>query len=292
MLQRFSPNIFYSRLLLSAFFIFCSIPFFLPQPAEAKILNLMLNPVRLIFNGRDRAATLSVVNNNNQPAEYRVSILPLRKGKDGRWVTPQTITPQDEKIAKLIRFSPRRARIKGNAKQVIKFMLRKPADLPKGEYRAKVVLTPVVKQNTAGKQIVDAPFSPGLDVQVISHFPIIIQHNEELPSVVPLDISLVDYPNSPAGKAVKVHYQRKGAVSSFGNVELLYRAAANDEWRQIGRTKGLAIYSPETQKDSTIILENISPEELQKGVLRLEYRHNNGRQKRSKKPDSVREFRL
>ncbi len=250
----------------------------------------MLHPVRLIFNGRDRAAQLSILNPTDKAVTYSVSVIPLRKGKNGEWVIPKNTTPEDEKISKMIRYSPRRARIAEKSRQVIKLMLRKPAGLPKGEYRARIILSPVA--DSMEKNDSDSKEEISVGIQLNTSFPVIIQHNAELAAVEPLNISLEDDVKAPIKKVAKVEYQRKGEFSSFGNVELFYRATKEDDWRKIGGTTGLAIYSPEKRKVSTIRLDNVTAEELKKGMLRLEYRHNNGRQQRKKKPDSVQYFRL
>lgn len=276
---------------MSCLLFLCSFSLLLPESLEASPL-LMLNPVRLIFNGRDRAAQLSVVNTSQEATEYKVSVVPLRKGKDGKWTLPENITPQDEKISKMIRFSPRRSKIDGKSMQVIKFMLRKPADLPKGEYRARIILTPKRKRPKLQSPSSEDKSVFTSNVRLITNFPIIIQHNTDMPTIKPMGITLIDNAKKPAKKAVEVELQRKGETSSFGNIDLFYRAAKKGEWRRIGRTEGVAIYSPETIKKTTIPLRDITSEELENGMLRLEYRHDNGRQKRRNKPDSVRDFRL
>ncbi len=275
--------------------LFLLLLFPLIKQAKAKTHHLMLNPVRLIFNDRERTAQLSVINPTNQAEDYKVYIVPMKREKDGKWVLSEDATPQDKKISNMIRFSPRRSRIEKKSKQVVKFMLRKPADLAKGEYRARIFLSPILKpKKTIKEPSKDEKLSIGLDVQVTTSFPIIIQHKTELPTVKAVNITLMNKSDNSGTteKLVEVEYQRKGEFSSFGDVNLFYRPTKEDDWRQIGFTRGLAIYSPETKKKLLIALKNITDEELKNGMLRLEYRHNNGRQQPKKKPDSVQHFRL
>ncbi len=250
----------------------------------------MLNPIRLIFNGRDRTAQLSVINPGEEEVRYGISVVPLRKDKNGEWILPKDTTPEDKKISNMVRYSPRRAKIPPKTEQVVRFMLRKPADLPTGEYRAKIILSPMSEKKEESSA--NDGLSVNIGFQIQSSFPLIIQHNIDFPTVTPISIALPNGPDGLPQKVVNVEYQRQGEYSSFGDVTLLYNSTKGDGWRKIGRAKGVAIYSPETRKKISIALRNISKEELQHGVLRLEYRRNNGREKAKRKPDSVRDFRL
>ncbi len=289
--NRFNYRLFFSFSVAPFLALLCLLLIFPVKEAKAGQSHLMLNPIRLIFNGRDRTAQLSVINPGEEEVRYGISVVPLRKKENGEWVLPKDTSPEDKKISNMIRYSPRRAKIPPKTEQVVRFMLRKPANLQTGEYRARIILSPMPEK----KEEISASdgFSVSIGFRVQSSFPLIIQHNIDFPTVTPISIALPNGADGLPQKMVEVEYQRQGKYSSFGDVTLLYNSKKlGSGWREIGRAKGLAIYSPKTRKKISIALHDISKKELQNGLLRLEYRRNNGREKSKKTPDSVRDFRL
>ena len=98
--------------------------------AETRTIGqgLLVAPVKLEFEDRTRSGTLKILNRGSEEATYRVSfapLLPKDKGEDARdWV----------------RYSPRRLKLGPNEHQTVRIVLRKPADLPAGEYTARLMI--------------------------------------------------------------------------------------------------------------------------------------------------------
>ena len=112
-----------------------------PAFSETRIIGqgLLVAPIKLDFENRTRSGTVKVLNRGSEEVTYRVSFAPLLekdKGEDAQdWV----------------RFSPRRLKLAPGEHQTVRIVLRKPADLPPGEYTARLMIKaipPAPKPNT------------------------------------------------------------------------------------------------------------------------------------------------
>ncbi len=180
---------------------------------------LMMNPVRAIFTDRLRTVNVHVINNAEESITYNISLVTLRKGPDGAFNEITANESEHEKMIKrMIRYSPRRATIGPRKRQVIKIMVRKPQDLPAGEYITYLKLSPIGQDPALEKGKASQKEMIHIDVLVNSTFPIIIQHGELASEVTPLSLKIDTFDKTPSSLAARVHFSRKGALSSFGNV--------------------------------------------------------------------------
>lgn len=264
--------------------------------AAATSKMLMMNPVRAIFTDRQRSLNVSVANPSKETISYTVSLVTMRKGTDGNYFIPEEETEEERLIKSMIRYSPRRATIEPGKRQVVKLMIRKPKDLPPGEYQTRIRYTPLrdTQTNQQSGQKTSVKGMIDIDLIVSSTFPIIIQHGVES-EVSPQSISFKKYPETPSGIAADVVFSRTGNSSAFGNVFLKYTPGDNsNETREIGRSQGLAIYLPETEKTITIALKDVTPQELTSGTIQVLFQPHIGKAQKHKKRETfrMREFLL
>lgn len=154
-------------------------------------------------------------------------------------------------------------------------MVRKPKDLPPGEYRTYLKLQPHPDKNTSkasvpgkksGQQI-------ALEVLVSSSLPIIIQHEISMGEVTPQAIQLRQNTDTDTGLTADVTLSRNGEGSAFG--DLLLDFIPPDKPKEtvtIGKVQGMAFYAPETSKEQTVpISEDISYERLMQGEIQVSW---------------------
>jgi len=248
----------------------------LPGAAQAATKMLMINPVRMIFTDRQRSITANVINTSQESITYKISLVTMRKGANGKLYKPETETEEEQMIKKMIRFAPRRATIEAGKRQVVKLMVRKPKELPRGEYQTRLRLSPL-STDKSSENSERTGTAIDLDIIVESTFPVIIQHGGLTADVVPQAIAVKDFPQAPAGIAAVVSFSRSGDGSAFGNVFLRFTPNDHSEdSREIGRSQGLAIYLPDTEKTVTIPLTGINRQELSTGTVRVEYQPSTG----------------
>ena len=69
--------------------------------------DLIVAPTRVVFEGRERAAQLSLVNKGSATATYRISVVNMRMQPDGNLVEIAQPDPGQEFAENLFRYSPR-----------------------------------------------------------------------------------------------------------------------------------------------------------------------------------------
>jgi P pilus assembly chaperone PapD len=129
--------------------------------------TIVLDPI-ITFEGRSRQATVRVVNDGAQVMTYRISVVNLRRQPDGSFVEAETTGPDDRFARDFVDFSPRQVTIAPNQTQVIRLLLRKPAQLAPGEYRSylRIAELPQAETPAAGMQV---------NMTINHQFPIIVR---------------------------------------------------------------------------------------------------------------------
>ncbi len=296
-----SQNLFPRKQSLFPFFLsiaFCSLAVLASAEVSlAATKSLLLTPIRAIFTDRQRSVDIHVNNTGDEPVTYAISLVTMRKDKDGQLRPVETETEQEQLVKSMIRFSPRRATIAPGARQIVKLIARKPQDLPPGEYQTRLSLSP--QAESVQKQTGDAGASAGqkatfnIDVLVTSTIPVIIQNGEIAPEVTPLAFSLKPQAKASEGLAAEVKIGRSGKGSAFGNVRLDFIPANNPKnMRQIGYAEGLAIYLPDSERTIAIPLDNVTRQELSSGSVRVSFLPSTGSGDKQQKatPGNIKEF--
>lgn len=99
------------------------------SPAQAQGVTgsgLAVAPTRLAIDPDERGAELRLQNRSETDATYRISVTQVEPGPDGHQADD------------MIRFSPRQVTVPGNGTQMVRVAVRRPADLPAGEYAARI----------------------------------------------------------------------------------------------------------------------------------------------------------
>jgi hypothetical protein len=214
-------------------------------PARA---DLTITPVRIVFGVRDRTATLSLLNVTDKTNTYRMSWLLMKADEHGQYTLVHADDKDPHGVANMVIFTPRQVTIEPHGYQSIRLSLRRPADLPPGEYRAHLALTrlanPVLARkpdpNEKGKNV-------SLSVNLSFSIPVIVRQGEDKD----LKISLSS-PKLGMSKGAKprptlyVDINRDaGKFSSYGVVKVLWQPPTGKE-QEIGLLNNVALY-PEVQ---------------------------------------------
>ncbi len=252
----------------------------------------MLSPVRIIFTDRQRVANVKISNPTDEAITYTITLITMRKDQKGKLQRVQSETEEEKMVKGMIRYSPRRATIQPGERQLVKLMVRKPKDLPIGEYQTRLQIsplqTPTPKTQTENKDHFD------IDVLVSSSFPVIIQHGNLTSTVTPQNINIKNFPDAPSGMAAEITFTKTGSGSAFGNVFLYHAQNSNGDFRKIGQTLDLAIYLPQTEQKATIPLKDITAQELLSGAIRATFQPSFGRvvKRQKERPKSIKDFAL
>ena len=110
------------------------------QDGQAVRLSLK----RVVFEGAQRADVMTLVNDSAEEQTYRLSWRDMKMTAEQPLaeVPEGTTDPAIKPARDLVIFAPRRVTLPPGGSQQIRLMLKKPADLPEGEYRSHLLVTP------------------------------------------------------------------------------------------------------------------------------------------------------
>lgn len=122
------------RVLFRCFFVALVMVGF-QAPAFAQLL---ITPLQVVIEGRERSKQIVLVNTTNQTNTYRIEWQQLKQVEGpGGYVVDESYAEGDNRfLQNFAVFSPRQITIAPNEKQTVRIAVRRPADLPEGEYKS------------------------------------------------------------------------------------------------------------------------------------------------------------
>ncbi|HLI20646.1 MAG TPA: hypothetical protein VKV32_05990 [Stellaceae bacterium] len=235
------------------------------SPARA---DLLLVPQRIVFEGQDRAATLTLVNNGDEAETYRISWKQLHQLADGQYSEIETPGPGEQFDDKFILYSPRQITLAPGEQQTVRLMLRKPADLPAGEYRSHLAFTAEPRMVSAPG---DASNPRGVGVQLAFVYgvsiPVIVRQGE-LSASATLAMALKP---SASGYEVTATIGRSGTASLYGDLVAQYQPPSGKP-TVLQELDGVSVLLPNTERSATLAVPLTAEQRRAGGQLDLIYR--------------------
>ena len=230
------------RVFAMALAVSAGVLFFLASSHEAEALKITLK--RIVFEGPDRTAVLTIINNANEEQVYRLgwrdmrmtedrSLEPVKEGE----TIPGTSSAQD-----MIRYAPRRIVMAPGAVQQVRLMLRKPKDLAEGEYRSHFWIQPEAQSAKFAplKESEKNPDTPTVQIKMLTGMtlPVFVRHGN-----LNATASITDAQLQKEGDKLKVSFvlHRDGNRSLYGDVDFVCTGGGKETiFRQI---HGIAVYT-------------------------------------------------
>lgn len=222
------------------------------------LANVMVAPKRIVFEGRQRSATVVLLNTSNETRTYHLTWKMMEMGDDGQGRNIET-PDGPYTVPKMVVFSPRKVVIEPNGRQSIRLSLRRPSDLPVAEYRGHLVFSSSPGEEE--KYSLGRPtkgIALGLKVAVGMSIPVIVRQGDLVPAEVDIeDISFVA--NKKTGKPqVEFNIVRKsGAASTYGSVRIFLMKGGKEE--QIGYLPNAAFYPEQKHRPFMIPVTERAP---------------------------------
>ena len=224
----------------------------LDGPAGAQSTgDLVVVPKRVVFEGRDRATEITLINQSSETKTYRLLFSHMRMSESGQLQVAPEPAHGERPAADLIRFAPRRVVLEPGAVQTVRLQVRKPAELDTGEYRSHLVfrVIPPEDTGTSVEPASDAAFAVRLTPVYSVAIPVIVHHGELSGTVA---VSSVDVRWDE--KQARFRLERSGSRSFYGDLTATLHGPGG-ETVVVARAKGLAVYTPNTYRDVTLPLE-------------------------------------
>jgi hypothetical protein len=236
----------------------------LSGPAAAE---LMIAPTRVVLAGTERSAELILVNKGSEQTAYRIDVENRRMRTDGALESAADTRPGELFAAEMIRFSPRRVVLEPGARQSLRVSVTPPAGLAPGEYRSHLRL--MSAPTSAGAATLGAPDANdgAVSIQLIAvrsiTIPVIIRIGT-LDATASVDSAAL---SSDGESMLVVKLTRSGARSTYGDLRLTINGEANPVYS----VRGIAIYTPNTDRDVLLPLPADIKAKLAGQDVRIDY---------------------
>ncbi|WP_349318551.1 hypothetical protein [Chitinophaga sp. MM2321] len=241
-----------------------------PLPALAQG-NLLVTPMRVIFDGQKRTEELNLANSGKDTARYVISLIEIRMNKDGTFDKISEPDSGQQFASKHLRFFPRSVVLGPNEAQVVKVQLTRSSQLTTGEYRSHLYFRAVPNEKPLGEPITLTD-SNGISVKLTPVFglsiPVIIRVGETTASVRLSDLSLDSA--RPEAPQLSMVFNRTGNASVYGDVTVDY-ISPQGKATLVAMARGMAVYAPNQQRNLHLWLNNKQGLDYHKGRLRVTY---------------------
>jgi P pilus assembly chaperone PapD len=257
-----------SFILLPSWFILLTLLFCNDIMAQG---NLLIMPRRVVFEGSKKSEDLTLVNTGKDTSKYVVSIVQLRMKEDGS-VEPITKPDSGQYFAdKYLRFFPRTVLLGPNETQLVKMQLTRADKLSPGEYRSHVYFRAIPKETPLGETAASKDTS-NVSIQLKPVFgitiPVIIRTGENTTKVSLIGLSL-EMSKDTVPK-FKLTFKRTGNMSVFGDLKVEH-ISAQGTVTAVGLIKGIAVYTPLTERRFQANLDKVPGIDWHSGKLRVIY---------------------
>ena len=216
--------------------------------------DLLLAPTRVVFEGRKRSAEVNLSNIGPAQATYRISLVRMEMDEAGS-IKERPLDPGSESLLSLFRFSPREVTLQPQESQTVRIQVRKPAELPAGEYRLHMVFRAVPPATSAAA----TPAEPakGLSIKLTPIYgiaiPLIIRHGETAAQV-----SIAEPALDPAKRTLQFRLDRSGNQSVYGDLQAtLFPPTGVSE--VLAQATGLAVYASNPSRRVSLPLPPAKP---------------------------------
>ncbi|MCK5276458.1 MAG: molecular chaperone [Alphaproteobacteria bacterium] len=249
----------------------------LGEPVYAQgVGNLTITPTRLVFEGRTRSNVITLVNNGSQAATYRVSVVEMRMREDGSF--ERIGEDMDQSAVRsargMFRYAPRQIDLQPGQTQSIRILLRKPPELPEGEYRSHMLIQAIPKKG-AGRSVESLGGSGDLSINLTIipgvTLPIIVRHGDLSATATLSDFSLAPAGAGKSNPALSFRINRNGTRSVYGDLTATYYPSARNNGVVVSQIKLLAVYVPNAAR--AVVMRLILPEdaELSGGKIEVKF---------------------
>jgi P pilus assembly chaperone PapD len=237
--------------------------------------GISVSPTRIIFEGRQRTAEVTLINKSNKPSTYRVYFENMRMREDGKIVKIEEPQTGEKFSEQLIRYSPRQITVPPGKSQSVRLLLRKPRDLPPGEYRSHLFFKSLPPKET-GKDIEQEVLkSKEIKIKLVAvlalSIPVIVRQGD-LSAKVGLSNLGLKTPKAPnASTTLSIDVLRKGNQSVYGDIHVIFQNKKGQRFK-VAELEKFSIYTPNKSRTVEFPLRIPSRVSLKNGNLYVFYK--------------------
>lgn len=252
--------------------------FFFTLPVLAGVGDLTISPTRIIFEGPERSAQVTLINQGTKTAIYRIGFTQMRMKRDGQLVEITKPNEKEKFLDAFVRFAPRQVTLKPGAGQTVRLLLRKPADLPDGEYRSHLLFYAIPDQ-TAGTDVetLNAKNKKGLQIALRPIFrfgiPVILRQGK-----LNAEFDITEFRlNKEKKSSVELTVVRNGNRSVYGDLDIQHFSSAAAQPVLLQHMKDFVLYTSNDKRSISLPLSVPPGVNLDQGILKaIYYKENEG----------------
>lgn len=223
--------------------------------AHAQLGGLAVAPTRVVFEGRERSESVTLINQSDKEQTYRVFFEQRRMNAEGVLEDASQPAPGELHADALIRFSPRQVTIAPGSTQTIRLLARAPGDLASGEYRSHLVFQTV--PDNVGVSIEAPTNDKEISVNLVPIYgvsiPVILRRGDLSAQSRIVSARVEKNLNGQASYDAVIDVAREGDRSAY--LDFAVSAELGGDAREIGRAVGIAVYVPNASRTVRIPLE-------------------------------------
>lgn len=233
--------------------------------------NLLITPIRVVFEGNKQKEQLNLANTGKDTAIYSISFVQKNMKEDGSFVNIEKVDSGQMFAEPYLRIFPRMVTLAPGEAQVIALQYRRKAGMPAGEYRSHLYFRSEKNYNPLGVENPDKD-TTALSIQLIPVFgmsiPIIIRTGAVNVSAALSDLKLDNQQNTIQN--LKLTIYRTGNISLYGDIVIQYVPVQGKPY-QIGIVSGVGVYTDINKRYVVVKLNNTSGKPLKDGKLKVQY---------------------
>lgn len=215
--------------------------------------NLVINPKRIVFDGKKKTEKLVLSNTGKDSAVYNISFIEYKMKVDGELLPIEREEENLHFASPYVRLYPRIVKLGPNESQILKVQLYNTENITDGEYRSHLYFRAEDEKNALGT-VTKAKESP-VSVKIEAVFGIsiacIIRKGEDKTYLSISDISYSKSKDQENFLAFKLN--RTGNMSAYGDFVITY-ITPNGKLYEVGTVKGIGLYLPGTTRNMSIKL--------------------------------------
>ncbi|HYH41224.1 MAG TPA: molecular chaperone, partial [Burkholderiales bacterium] len=173
----------------------------------------------------------------------------------------------------LLRFSPRQVTLSPGVAQTVRVLLRKPENLPPGEYRSHLLFQRVAEGQDQPAEPARESSSTDIEIRLKAMIsvsvPVIVRHGETSATA---ELDKLTLTKASSGEPLlDLDLLRNGNRSLYGDIIVTF-APAGGAQVGVARVNGVAVYNPNPLRHARLPLKPPPGVQLARGVLRVVYR--------------------
>ncbi len=248
------------RIFLLLIVLVCSI--------NSAFANLMIAPTRIVFEERERAETVNLINISNKTTTYRLHWNEQRQLPDGQYQTMSADDDNSLTASSMLRFSPRQVTLAPGQRQTVRIVLRRTKDLKKFDYRSHLVFQALpsedenVDGNSSGSKI-------EMKVNLGFSIPVIVRQGK-FDTIVKIEkIEMIE--TKIEGKNIygtEVTLSRSGVNSIYGSLKVFWKDKSMGDYKQVAILNNVAIYPEHRVRTIPISFDSLT---AKYGMIKVVY---------------------